>query len=264
VVRFFINKTIEALANVILQRHGLPGERAMLLPSRLTAHRCVDFFRQQAPQLEEHKIRVLNFESSNEQKADNLKYAPPKISAVLFPGGHWPIAKTYWQHTGEGVSSRQAEYCHELLKAGMLTEKKEDATRLCKGPRRYRDRKSLSTDLSSTTIINTEAQDSTQFIEERFGRNLELQFVEKAKSAIKRRIAGSLTADVPLEDALDLEQDQARKRDVAGFSEDDIYLYPCGMNAVFNAHRTLLAARGAMKSVMYGCVWIRLRTKMLC
>jgi cystathionine gamma-synthase len=222
----------------------------MLFPSRATACRCVDFFQQQAPQLGEYQVRVLNFESNREKEVEQGKYASPRISAVLFPGEQWSIAKTYWQHTGDGVSSRRAEYCYELFKACIL-EEKEEASRRCKGPRRYRDKKSLSTDLTSTSS-NTEAQDSTQFIEERFGRNFELQFAEKAKSAVKRRIAGSLTADVPLEDALELEQDQARKRDVAGFSEDDIYLYPCGMNAIFNAHRTLLAARGAMKSVMYG------------
>jgi cystathionine gamma-synthase len=251
--RFYIYKTIEGLANALLERHGRPGERAMLFPSPVSANRCISFFRKQAPHLGEREVRILNLESTADEK-EKLKYASPRISAVLFPGEHWPIAKTYWQHTGDGVSSRRAEYCLELFKAGLLTEKKDEAHSICKGPRRYWDKKRLSTDLTPAVNGNSEAQDSKQFIEERFGRNLEVQFAEKAKLAVKRRIAGSLTADVPLEDALELEQDQARKRDVAGFSEDDIYLYPCGMNAIFNAHRTLLAARGDIKSVMYGYV----------
>lgn len=34
--------------------------------------------------------------------------------------------------------------------------------------------------------------------------------------------------------------------------EQDIYLYPTGMSAIYNAHRTLLAAKGNLKSVSYG------------
>ncbi|KIW00900.1 hypothetical protein, variant 4 [Verruconis gallopava] len=251
--RFFINKTIEALANTILERYGMPGERAMLFPSATTARRCVTFFRQHALDVPERHLRILNFEL---KEPDQMKYASPKVSAVLFPGEHWSVAKQYWQHTGDGVSSRRAQYCHELLNAGILEEKREDVPVFCKGPRRYRDKKSLSQDLTATINGASDTQDSTAFIEERFGRNLELQFAEKAKSAIRRRIAGTLTADVPLEDALELEQDQARKRDVAGLSEDDIYLYSCGMNAIFNTHRTLLAALGSMKSVMFGFPYV--------
>jgi cystathionine gamma-synthase len=255
---FFINKTIEALANAILAQHGTAGERAMLFPSPATAGRCLTFIRTHAPALDANKIRILNF-ASNE--SSSLKYASPRVSAVLFPEDTWSVAKQYWQHSGDGVSSRRAEYCHELLKAGILVlqadKKKEDEDlgKFCKGPKRYR--KHGSTDLTPTINGNgnktpSEGADSTQFIEERFGRNLELQFAETAKNAIKRRIAGSLTADVPLEDASKVDQDESRKRAVEGFREDDIYLYPCGMNAIFHAHMTTLAARGSEKSVMFG------------
>lgn len=246
--RFFINKTIETLADEILERHGSSGERAMLFPSPAAADRCATFTRKHAPQVDTRKVRILNFEL---KESEQPKYASPRVSAVLFPGELWSVAKQYWQHAGDGVSSRRAQYCNELLKAGILVEKKDDVTRFCKGPRRYQ--KNPSADLTpNLNGSNADGSDRTQFIEERFGRNLELQFAEKAKLAVKRRIAGSLTADVPLEDALELEQDEQRKRDIAGFSEEDIYLYPCGMNAIFNAHRTLLAARGELKSVMYG------------
>lgn len=253
--RFFVNKTIEALADAILAAHGQSGERAMLFPSPATAARCAAFIRNNEPSVDSLKIRVLDFESK-ESSGETLKYASPRVSAVLFPGELWSVAKQYWQHAGDGVSSRRAEYCHELLKAGILVEKKkelEDAAMFCKGPRRYR--KHPSSDLTPTLNGNhnsTEGTDSTSFIEERFGRNLELQLSEKAKNAVRRRIAGSLTADVALEEALELGEDEGRKRDVPGFNEDDIYLYPCGMNAIFNSHRTILAARGDLKSIMFG------------
>lgn len=73
-----------------------------------------------------------------------------------------------------------------------------------------------------------------------------------AKLAVRRRIAGSLTADVDLPEALTLEKDVENTRNVAGFSEDDVYLYPCGMSSIFNAHRNLMATKGELKSIVYG------------
>lgn len=254
--RFFINKTIEALANAILIQHAQSSDRAMLFPSPATAERCATFIRTHASDLDSRKVRILDFEPKDSAGLEQVKYASPRVSAVLFPGEVWSVAKQYWQHSGDGVSSRRAEYCHELLKAGMLTLKKkeDDAAMFCKGPKRYR--KNPSADLTATLNGTHKSEGADAFIEERFGRNLELQFAEIAKSAVKRRIAGSLTADVPLEHAMDQKQDEARTRDVPGFSEDDIYLYSCGMNAIFNTHQTILAARGDMKSVMYGFPYV--------
>lgn len=246
--RFFIHKQIQAFASAIVEKFGSKGESAMLFPSHAGASRCVDFFRRQSPQTVQ--IRILDLASNAEETTDS-KFASPHVSAVLFPLDQFSIAKTFWQHSGEGVSSRRAEYCHELLKEGLLVEKNtaDTAQRLCKGPRRYR--KSVNRD-ASTQAVPLEGKDSTAFIEERFGRNLEIKFAEQAKSAVKRRIAGSLTADIALEDALALKSDGLGRGHLGEFSEDDVYLYPCGMNAIFNTHRSLMAARGQLKSVMYG------------
>lgn len=249
--RFFIHKQIQALASAIVEKFGSKGQAAMLFPSRASASRCAEFFHHQASH--SSNIRIVHLASNTEDETTATRYASPQLSAVLYPSEQFSIAKAFWQHSGEGVSSRRAEYCHELLKEGLLVEKStaDSAQRLCKGPRRYR--KSLSRDIS-TQSIPLEGKDSTSFIEERFGRNLELKFAEQAKAAVKKRIAGSLTADIALEDALALENDGVGGRHMAEFSEDDVYLYPCGMNAIFNTHRSLLAARGSFKSVMYGCV----------
>jgi cystathionine gamma-synthase len=99
---------------------------------------------------------------------------------------------------------------------------------------------------------NGEVQDPDQFVEERFGRNLDLSMTKNAKLAVRRRIAGSLTADVGLTEALALDKDAAMTRHVAGFSEDDVYLYPTGMSAIFNTHRNLLQAKGQLKAIVYG------------
>jgi cystathionine gamma-synthase len=49
---------------------------------------------------------------------------------------------------------------------------------------------------------------------------------------------------------------RTRSRDVTGFSADDVYLYPMGMNAIFHAHETLKATVREAKSVMYGFPYV--------
>ena len=93
-----------------------------------------------------------------------------------------------------------------------------------------------------------------QFLEERFGRNLETSLAASAKLAIRRRIAGSLTANVDLNEALDATDKTETVRNVQGFSEDDVYLYPTGMSSIFNVHQTMLKTRGWFKSISYGYV----------
>lgn len=88
-----------------------------------------------------------------------------------------------------------------------------------------------------------EGDESSRFVEERFGRNLDISFVEGAKLAIKRRIAGSLKPD---------ESKTSNIGDLERVSETDVYLYPCGMSAIFNTHRLLISVLGLKKSVCYG------------
>lgn len=111
-----------------------------------------------------------------------------------------------------------------------------------KGPKRY-------SRVSSEKPKKEPELDTTAFVEERFGRNLGVAFVGSAKLALRRRIAGTLRSDVGLQDALTLSQEGGR--DVDGFTENDVFLYPTGMSAIFNAHRSLLAILGARKSVCY-------------
>ena len=248
--RFFINKSIERFAEAIVKKHGIPGEKAMLVPSRAIAERCTAFIQSQFPRLDSSKFRILDFvPSPTAAKVDSSPKVLPRVTAVIYPEQCFPAAKTFWQHSGDGISSRRAEYCHKAFIEGILVEKSyaEDAVRMCKGPRRYR--KTPSADSS-------DGQDHIQFVEERFGRNLDVARSNNAKIAVRRRIAGSLTANVEPEVALDLPPDEGRRRNVAGFSEDDIYLYPTGMSAIFNTHRFMRKARGEMKSIDFGFPYI--------
>lgn len=229
----------------------------MLFPTHAIARRCVDFFQRQAPDLDSQQVQILDLVPAAENaRSEDLDIISPKISAVIYPADRFSIAKTFWQHSGDGVSSRRAEYCHNLFNKGVLVDINSipNPPRFCKGPRRYQRKTSID---SSSTMNRpdgaSETQDSTQlFVEERFGRNLDISMTRNAKLAVRRRIAGSLTADVDLREALTLEKDVENTRDVAGFSENDVYIYPCGMSAIFNAHRNMMATKGQLKSIVYG------------
>jgi cystathionine gamma-synthase len=189
--------------------------------------------------------------AAEKARSEELAIISPRVSAVLFPKERFSIAKTFWQHSGDGVSSRRAEYCYDLFQEGVLVEAStvSPLAKICKGPRRYQKKTSIDLD---APVGTGEVQDPTTFVEERFGRNLDLSKTKNAKLAIRRRIAGSLTADVGLSEALSLDQDAARTRPVAGFSETDVYLYPTGMSSIFNTHRNLLRAKGQLKAIVYG------------
>lgn len=82
-------------------------------------------------------------------------------------------------------------------------------------------------------------KESSIFLEERFGRNLDLSFAKEAKIALRRRISSKIN-----------------ESGSGGVSEDDVYLYPSGMASIFSAHRAVLEAGGNYKSVCYGFPYV--------
>lgn len=254
--RFFIHKTIQAFAADIVKQYGREGEGAMLFPTHCTASRCRDFILRVGADQDTSQVRIVDLVPAAEKaRAEEMNVISPRISAVLYPLDLFKVAKQFWQHSGDGVSSRRAEYCHHLFQKGVLLDaiKLNEPTRFCKGPRRYQNKKSIDLDAPA---VQQDAETLTQFVEQRFGRNLDLSMTKNAKLAVRRRIAGSLTADVALTEALSLDADSERTRQVAGFSEDDVYLYPTGMSSIFNTHRNLLAAKGQHKAIVYGFPYI--------
>ena len=272
--RFFIHPAIDHLAQSIVRRHGShSSEKAMLFPTTRCAARCVEFFKSQVPDVDLSTVRVLDLGPNPETSSDTSKRVLPRVCAVIYPKELWPTAKIFWQHTGEGVQSRRAEFCQRAFDDGSLVEQNPGSRiatpRLMKGPRRYQ--RPLSIDHGSTNGANGHTngeeggsnsdpvRDSALFVEERFGRNLDVTFTAQAKLAIRKRIAGSLTTDAELPQSLEAPADRSseRARDTPGFSVDDIYLYSCGMNAIFNAHRYLRLSRGdSMKSIMFGFPYV--------
>jgi cystathionine gamma-synthase len=256
--RFFIHLSIQRFASSVVQKYGCSRQCAILFPSHNVASRCADFVLKRTGSVAADVVQIIDLVSANQNAAEGEIFVSPAVSAVLFPEEYFSAGKEFWQHSGEGISSRRADYCHSLFQEGILVDQREllPQRRLSKVPRRYRRKISVNSQDQSNGSAETDGDtgDHGCYIEERFGRNLELSFSSNAKVAIRRRIAGSLTADVDLQDALQLGHDESRKRPVCGFSDHDVYVYPSGMSAIFNTHRSLLVAKGQLKSISYGQV----------
>ncbi|KAF2716628.1 PLP-dependent transferase [Polychaeton citri CBS 116435] len=276
--RFFVHPSIDRLAASIVSKFGSSSaDKAMLFPSRRCGNHFVAFVKQQNPHLEDSKLRIFEFAQSQQQVSHSPSVSSlqiqPRVTAALYPKELWPTAKSFWQHTGEGISSRRADFCQRFFDEGHLVELNAGSSsppRLTKGPRRYQ--RPMSTDQAQimpsrknslgrseeTGINGAGVQDSAQFVEERFGRNLDVQFATQAKCAIKKRITGSLTADVDLPESLEQPTDDARARskDVPNFSTDDVYLFSGGMNAIFTAHSCMRKIYTDRKSIMYGFPYV--------
>ena len=228
----------------------------MLFPTHSVACRCQEFFNHHAPDLPPPTVRILDFApAGDDEQPEEPSAISPRFSAILFPEDRFNIAKQFWQHSGDGVSSRRAEFCSHFFEKGLLIEAStaNQSSRSCKGPRRYQKNKSIELDQAAGPTRSTiDVQDPVRFVEERFGRNLDLSLTRNAKLAIRRRIAGSLTADIALPEALSLYKDTDTMRQVDGFSEDDVFLYPTGMSSIFNAHRNVLRAKGSLKAIVFG------------
>lgn len=239
------------------------------------------------------KTFILTPKTHGQEPKTLLDSAEPLIAAIVFPRTCFSTAKTFWQHTGEGISSRRAEvFRRAFLRGRLLVEEQciksksssapgrtifEPAQypkltkaslytppQIKKGPQRYRKRslQDESQAESAGAIIKcptresngTDGKDHVLFVEERFGRNLDSKLGANAKCAIRRRIAGALVADLDLCETFKMFDVTGCERGVSGFSIDDVYLYPSGMSSIFNTHRTLMESRGEMKSICFGWV----------
>ena len=262
--RFFIHLSIQSFATAIISKYGRAGDEAMLFPSRRTAERCKEFVvrkrdrkADESPYGVEPKILELVLD---EQTGEPGRPALTAICAVIMPASDWELARKFWQHTGEGISSRRADIFRKAFDEGHLLPQAGTSTSNSvispgKGPRRYQRRDSNAS-IGKQPVPKGQAPDvfgTVQFVEERFGRNLDMSLSQSAKLAIRKRIAGGTQTDTGLYEAVAVPDTAERLlRQDAFASVDDVYLYPCGMDAIFHAHQTLLRAKGSLRSIMFG------------
>lgn len=158
--RFKIHYKIEELVARLEHDYGREGERAMVFSTYAAARRCRDFIRRRHP---DATVRVLQL-SCPKPAADSLDV---HIAVALFPADLFSVAKQYWQHTGEGVSSRHAQYFLEQLEFEAEEKNLEQPAHL--------------------------TQPQEIFVEERFGRYLSTKLASEAKPVLKTRISREIS-----------------------------------------------------------------------
>lgn len=201
------------------------------------------------------------------------------LHVIFSPVEHDALAKTFWQHTGTGISSRLAEYCLALLSlsdssastpsvTGSSTPASAQPSSPISSKPRHRHYSSLQKGITSVNAaspspatvrspsnatktadeeeeIDGSSPDWSRYVEERYARNLPVSEAPMAKRQLRRRIAGELTKQPSGLDATATQSSGV-------VTENDVYLLPSGMAAIWYAHRTILSSFPPSKSVCFG------------
>ncbi|QRG36702.1 hypothetical protein FDK38_001059 [Candidozyma auris] len=254
--RFFIHGIIQDLARAIESKYGREGEKCMIFPSYNTAKRCREFIKAKT-ETPSVSVRVLRLRTpAPTTEFEKSSVVESEIGIVLFSASEFPLAKQYWQHSGEGISSRMAEY---VLRELFQNEEKDQARLRSRNKQELQAQSIQKKSPSITASIRSNSRGQNEeadkefntFIEQKYGRVLDLKFAKEAKLALRRRICGKAAKSHNQEE----EMDKARRGKY--LSETDVYLYPTGMAAIFNAHQAVLAVEeNAKKSVCFGFPYV--------
>lgn len=285
--RFFIHLSIRKLAQICEHKYAVDGEQCMLFPTHTIATECRDFLKRRSVQLGHEPVQARLVHLFICPEASDVQPSSPPTAGntddlhiVLFPSDAFPIAKEFWQHTGLGISSRLAEKCLSLLPdettSTVATRPSPPPTLRFPtkgGHNRHYSVKGSTGVKPASSVASQEApivsgavqtdllsSDHTTYLEERYGRNLPISAAASAKRALRRRVAGTLIrdnwadADCGGEPCAGKEgvETGPSSRGVASVTEDDVYLFPGGMAAIWNAHKLAREVRPEGKSVCFG------------
>ncbi|KAH3900046.1 related to Cystathionine gamma-synthase [Saccharomycodes ludwigii] len=175
--RFFIHKSIQKLCSVLIEKYAIDNERekCLVFSSYNVAKRCREYIKVRSPKNKASKVRILQLSTCKPNNPEEEHYKQEcKVSVVFVDQEDFPFLKEYWQHTGEGISSRVAEY---VLKELFLAINKEAE----------KNKGHIQDETANT--LNQQLDDDENFVEQRFGRSLDMSMGARAKLLIKRRIA---------------------------------------------------------------------------
>ena len=255
----------------------------MLFPSKKVAEHARKFILENSSVSHQPHIVQLSFPPVTPPKSGiSTPSSAVQLFVLLYSLQTKDLAKSFWQHTGYGISSRMAEYClHQLQSISNLTNHNNDphpesannngwTKPLRRSP--YKNRH-YAKDITfgkltppgtptnkdhSIGIPDTEelTQDQLVYLEERYGRNLDISFAGRAKIALRRRIAGTLRENVDINEALLKDTGNLNGRSTKRLDESDVYLFPTGMSAIWTAHQLLLTSLTPRKSICFGYTFI--------
>jgi len=241
------------LADKLARRFGSEAERAFLFPSAKVAARCREFMISQGAK---HHVHIVQFsvEHPTDPSAEIIT-----LHVVLFQADEYPLAKAFWQHAGLNISSRLADAVLARME-GSSNSSPPTLAVTSKPSSRY----SVKKPIAVTNGYDDEVEPSlhSTWIEERYGRNMPASAAENAKRALRRRIAGVLMLDRTSIDDPDVQDllvtatsnDLLPSIRASGATEEDVFILPTGMSAIWTAHQATMATRPAGKAICFGCV----------
>jgi cystathionine gamma-synthase len=244
----------------------------MLFPAAFAANACRQFIiNRSLDQSSPVPVRLVEYsvrpgESAGQGRPDtgsssDVNYV--ELHLVFFPEDAFPLAKQFWQHTGLGISSRLASAALSLLTCNG-ERNTPNAPSPPPRPQCFQRNKHYGSKAKLAQTSPTPSQQSHQplatesvssehdtYIEERYGRNLPKASTALAKMALRRRIAGVLVNDSPSSPLSETPELGASQRGV-DVTENDVFLFPTGMSAIWTSHQLALAVRPQHKSVCFG------------
>ncbi|CAE6451286.1 unnamed protein product [Rhizoctonia solani] len=267
--RFFVHRQIRALAAICEQKFGQPGEKCFLFPAAYIANEFQQFMIHHSPDpASPISVRLVQYFICLEQGINrttpvgepNIDYL--ELQIALFPEDAFPLGKQFWQHTGLGISSRLASVVLDLLARNgeYATPAAPITSLLPPGSADFQNDKQSGSQIQSEQTLTspsrcliTETVDSkyVAYFEERHVRNLLQENAASAKSILRQRIADALANDSSsalLEKTSGLD---ASKRGV-DVTQDDVFLFPSGMAAIWTSYQLVLSTRPQHKSVCFG------------
>ena len=171
---------------------------------------------------------------------------------VLFPADILPLARKCWQHAGMGISSRYAEHCLSLMQEWIQPSALIDGLPAAIREGFYSAHDCVSFSMPASRIPSSTEEPSTdnnKYLEDQFGCDFTVASAAGAKITLRRRIAGILVRNSP-----EYITAGTRAMGQAVVTEKDVFLFPTGMCAIWNAYELVMMTQPAAKSVCFGWV----------
>lgn len=229
--RFCLHVSVKKLCAKVIERSGYKGT-CYCFPSRRVTKECRSFIIKHASP--DSLTQLVTLGEYIVPAIEKSGFPVSTLYVVFLPKELFSLAKAFWQHTGEIISSRYAEHCLRSWEFGVNLDNFPAPPR----SQRYK----IPPSLEKVTVSE---QDSNTYIEERYGRNLDIQSVIEAKLTMRRRIAAALQST---EDSCSASSSTSP----GPISSNDVYLFPTGMSAIYNSHRLALKLGGSLQSVCFG------------
>ncbi|CCK72886.1 putative cystathionine gamma-synthase KNAG_0M00330 [Huiozyma naganishii CBS 8797] len=166
-----LHRYVARLTRVLRDKYAKEREECLCFPSYTVAKRCREYIRVAVAGSEgarNAKVRILQLSTARpltDEEASSKKEC--KIAVAFVAGPYFTHMLDYWRLSGEMVSSRVAKYVlHELF----MIEKSQAVA-------------------SSSTSGHRGENEEKDFIESRYGRQVNFTFAATAERLVKKRIA---------------------------------------------------------------------------